>query len=396
MRNLKRLMTLSMGLAMALLTACTGTFDLAVETTPAVEATLAALEAENARLSTQVAASSEPDLGRVVYIQGSDVWVKNIPDGEPVRLTRDGKNLFPRLSPSGEWCLFRKGPQVWVMRTWGSDAHPLNGGMGVDVALWSPVEDCIAYVTGWYEGGLFLVNADGSDERIIVPYLEEPPESHVDHIAWSPDGTWIVYGRSDSKPDKPPLYQALWRVSTNGGEPVKIYDSGTPEKGVAILHSVSPDGLWVFFWQADILSASILADGVPFYALPAKGGEPIQLADVMLSHSDFVAPVPTGSQVALSVGAGRETWTNKRIALVNLEMAGWEYLTGETVSAFSPAFSPDGRHIAYVAGSDVGSVGGGDPAEAGAAQRRIWVMNTDGSDQRPLADDPAYRDERPL
>jgi hypothetical protein len=54
MRNLKRLVMLSIGLALVLLTACHGTFDLAVETTPAVEATIAALEAENTRMSTRL------------------------------------------------------------------------------------------------------------------------------------------------------------------------------------------------------------------------------------------------------------------------------------------------------------------------------------------------------
>jgi len=82
--------------------------------------------------------------------------------------------------------------------------------------------------------------------------------------------------------------------------------------------------------------------------------------------------------------------------LIYLESGGWEYLTDEAVSAFSPTFSPDGSQIAYVAAPDVGHVWGGNEAKVGAAQRRIWVMNVDGSDQHPLTDDPAYRDERPL
>jgi Tol biopolymer transport system component len=100
--------------------------------------------------------------------------------------------------------------------------------------------------------------------------------------------------------------------------------------------------------------------------------------------------------MVLTVGAGRETWTNKRIALVDLKANSWEYLTGETVSAFSPSFSSDGRQIAYVAAPDAGHISGGDAAEAAAAQRRIWVMDADGSNQRALTGDPTYRDERPL
>jgi len=46
--------------ALALVTACSGTFDLAVETTPGPEATLAALATENARLATQVTTMATP------------------------------------------------------------------------------------------------------------------------------------------------------------------------------------------------------------------------------------------------------------------------------------------------------------------------------------------------
>jgi dipeptidyl aminopeptidase/acylaminoacyl peptidase len=130
--------------------------------------------------------------------------------------------------------------------------------------------------------------------------------------------------------------------------------------------------------------------------LPLVGGDPLEVADVTLLHPDFWSESPTDQHVALTVGSGRETWTHKQIALFNLETGSLERLTEKDVSAFSPAFSPDGQQVAYVAAPDIGHVGGGDPAKAGTAQRRIWVMNADGSNQHPLTDDPAYRDERPL
>jgi hypothetical protein len=56
-------------------------------------------------------------LGKLAYVQGGDIRVKALPDGEPLRLTTDGQNREPRWSPSGEWLAFRKGDdQVWVMR----------------------------------------------------------------------------------------------------------------------------------------------------------------------------------------------------------------------------------------------------------------------------------------
>jgi Tol biopolymer transport system component len=94
-------------------------------------------------------------------------------------------------------------------------------------------------------------------------------------------------------------------------------------------------------------------------------------------------------------GAGRQTWTNKRVALIDATSGALTYLTESDSAAFSPSWSPDGRSIAYVSGPDTGDVGGGDPARLAAAQRRVWVMDADGSNKRQLTDDPRYRDERP-
>ena len=47
-----------------------------------------------------------PDLGKLAYAQGGDIWGKTLPKGEPQRLTGDGCNREPRWSPSAE----RAGP----------------------------------------------------------------------------------------------------------------------------------------------------------------------------------------------------------------------------------------------------------------------------------------------
>jgi hypothetical protein len=54
---------------------------------------------------------------------------------------------------------------------------------------WSPSGDRVAFV---YPGrGLLLVNADGSDERVVYSPGAQPG------FAWSPDGDWLVVDRSD-------------------------------------------------------------------------------------------------------------------------------------------------------------------------------------------------------
>jgi dipeptidyl aminopeptidase/acylaminoacyl peptidase len=376
MWNWKRLVILPMSWSLAVLAACNGPTTLPPETPTTIS----------------TAPTAMPDLGKVAYIQDGDVWVKELPDGKPQRLTDDGRNTIPRWSPSGEWLAFYKDTEVWLARANGSDVHSLDGRCNpVNALAWSPVEDRLACVAGSGVLRLETVDADGAASSTLIP-PSIGASGRLGRIAWSPDGKWIAYEWQEGLM----TYQGLWKISADGEERAELYASGVPDKGEAVLAGWSKDGRFLLFWQGDVVSASAMADGLPLLRLPLDGGAPLEVADVTLLHPDFWSESPTDQHVALTVGSGRETWTHKQIALLDLETGSLEHLTEKTVAAFSPVFSPDGQQIAYVAAPDVGYAGGGDPAKAGAAQRRIWVMNADGSNQRPLTDDPAYRDERPL
>jgi Tol biopolymer transport system component/ribosomal protein S16/tetratricopeptide (TPR) repeat protein len=388
-------------LPLLLLLAACGTLEVGVEQTPtpdhAATATVSALATENARLATQVAtlavptSTPTPSLGKLAYVQGSDIWVKTLPDGEPQRLTTDGRNSEPRWSPSGEWLAFHKDVQVWLIRADGSDLHPIDQCGPVSVFAWSPVEDRLAYVAGSGILRLEVINADGSDPATLIP-LSICAAGILGRIAWSPNGRWIAYGWREEL-----TYQGLWKISADGEERSELYASGVPKKGEAILAGWSPDGQHILFWQGDVLSASMLADGVALYSLPAGRDGPTKLVDTVLVHDDFLAPAPQGDRLAVTAGGYRATWTNKRIAVVEVDGGEPTWLTDESVAAFSPAWSPDGIHLAYVAMPDEGDLVGGDDARLGMMERRIWVVNAQGKPQlQQLTDDPTYRDERPL
>lgn len=392
------------------LIACSGTLDLEIRPTPSAEATIATSEAESSQLVTEATQQAQElsRLGRLAYVQGGDIWIRTLPDGEPQRLTTDGLNSQPRWSPSGEWLAFRKEAldQVWIMRVDGEEVRPLNEGNPIDTFAWSPVEDRLACV-GLPQGELYVQGADETEPATLVQDVwgdpvTPPPEvkRSVGQVAWSPDGTRIAYTLLE-RPIQPggaiapPSYQGLWVLSEEGGESQELYVSGVPERGAVQLFGWTADGEYLLFWQGEILSASMLTDGVPLYALPADGGEPTQLIDAVLPHSDFVAPVPTGSGVAVVAGGGRLTWNSKRIALVHLHREEITHLGSDDVAALSPAWSPSGTRLACSAGP-TGEDWGGEPARQLMMARRIWLADPDGTQLRQLTGDPAYRDEYPL
>jgi Tol biopolymer transport system component len=396
---------LVVALLSATLIAC-GTLEVSVERTPtpdhAATATVAALATENARLATQVATMAvptptpPPSLGKLAYVQGGDIWVKTLPDGDPQRLTTDGRNREPRWSPSGQWLAFRKGDhQVWLISADGNDARSLNEDATVGSFAWAPVSDRLAYVAN---GEMRAIDADGTDPATLVPpSLPDRDPGQVGHIVWAPDGSCIAYEWVEKPPDQPLTYEGLWKVSSDGRQRTELYASGAPEKGVALLAGWSLDGQHILFWQGDILSASLLSDGPALYSLPADGGEPTKLVDSVLVHDDFLAPAPQGDRWAVTAGSYRATWTNKRVAVVEARGGELIWLTDEGVAAFSPAWSPDGVHLAYAAMPDRGDLVGGEDARLGMMERHIWMINAQGEPQpQQLTEDPAYRDERPL
>jgi len=394
-------------LSLMVLAACGNGLEVGVVSTPTAEvaatATPSTLTTETPSPPTQVATlavpapTPTPSLGKLAYVQGGDIWVKALPDGEPQCLTTDGRNQEPRWSPSGEWLAFRKEAQVWLVQADGNASHPLWEGGPVSTFAWSPAEDRLAYVAGSGVLRLETIHADGTDPATLLIPLSICALGQLGRIAWSPDGAWIAYEWLERQPDQPLTYQGLWKVSADGKEQTELYASGMPEKGVALLAGWSPDGQHILFWQGDILSASLQADGVPLYSLPAGGGEPIKLVDAALVHDDFVAPAPQGDGLAVAAGEYRATWTSKGVAVVGVDGGELVWLTDESVAAFSPAWSPDGVHLAYVAMPDRGDLVGGEDARLGMMERRIWVVNAQGKPQpQQFTDDPAYRDERPL
>ena len=73
----------------------------------------------------------------------------------------------------------------------GSGQQPLTEGSG---AAWSPDGSKIAFTSFQSPSGIYVINADGSDRRLLLADMRDP--------AWSPDGTKIAYTGPGEDPEE--------------------------------------------------------------------------------------------------------------------------------------------------------------------------------------------------
>lgn len=337
----------------------------------------------------QPTAPPKPQLGKLAFVRGGDIWVRELPDGEAKRLTRDGRNSEPRWSFSGQWLAFRKEYQVVILRADGTDATTLNAGAASARFAWSPVEDLLAYTTGG--GSLRVVKPGTPGEKELVSVRVARQGTGVNGITWSPDGEWIAFEWVELSGDGSQFTQEIRRTRVDGSESQEVrVNSGTERHYLA---GWSPDGQWLLAWHGSN-SESLRADGFPLEALPLTGGGPVQLARNMLTHQDFLSWSPDGQRLAFVDGGYRSSWENKAITVATL--AGSPHRISDSGRAdLFPAWSPDGREIAFTGSPAFPNDGGTADTRSLLSPRRIWLMQPDGTGKRQLTNDPRFRDERP-
>jgi imidazolonepropionase-like amidohydrolase/Tol biopolymer transport system component len=130
-----------------------------------------------------------PKGDRVVYQALGHLWIRNLPDGTPRRLTRqdDHWEIFPSFS--------RDGSQV-VYTTWDDDKL----------------------------GTVRVVSAGGGEGRTVVS-----APGHYVEPAFTPDGKQIVYRKIEGGFLRTPAWSlepGIYRVAAGGGEPALLTEDG--------------------------------------------------------------------------------------------------------------------------------------------------------------------------
>ncbi len=270
----------------------------------------------------------------------------------------------PRISPDGRRVAFvvetidpaanAVRSAIWLVEADASaPPRPLTSDTFLDSQpRWSPDGRVIAFVS----------NRSGTRQVWLLPMEGGEPRRLTDHPlgagepCWSPTGDRIAFLAAG--PDR-------------RGDPVAIEETDDRRRVLRIrTHRHKLDGQGFFGAQRTHL-----------WLISLDGGPAVQLTDGPFDDA-MPAWSPDGTRIAFisDRSADRDThYGGGAVHLVDVATGTVRQLTSERHRAASPAWSPDGRQIAYVSADA--------PDDASAATARLWVLPADGGEPRCLTAD---------
>jgi TolB protein len=195
--------------------------------------------------------------------EGIEIYVINADGSGAVAVTGDRFNNFsPQWSPDGQHIAFislRYTPTVlYSISPDGTGLTPLggNGARNAGPYDWSPDGRRLVYFStartrfGDYSDEIRIVNADGSGEKTIVAF-DKPRRSPYSDLAWSPDGTRLIFASSHE--NTPEGSQHIYLLWADGSGLTRL----TGPAANSTQPVWSPDSKWIAFVSSQGASKDI-------------------------------------------------------------------------------------------------------------------------------------------
>ena len=272
--------------------------------------------------------------GPFTFFSPGQIYVKRLPDGEPVQLTNDNlEKMGPQFLPDGVRISYSTGigagsssMDTWVVSVDGGAPQRLltnaegmtwfNDRAGQPRVLFSEM-------TG-LGGQMSIVS---STERRTAPqnvYVPPPPAGMAHRSYRSPDGQWVLVVEMDDKSWLP-----CRLVPFDGGSTGK---PAGPLPAQCTDAAWSPDGTWMYF-------TAMTANGVHIWRQGFPDGTPEQVT-FGTSTEEGIHFAPDGRSFVTSVGTSQSTlWVR--------DSRGDRQITSEGY-VFMPSLSADGKRLYYL------------------------------------------------
>ena len=276
--------------------------------------------------------------------------------------------------------------EIFVMNADGKRVHRLTRHPEYDaVPAWSPDGKKITFMSfrdehriqvgGIILGDIYVMNPDGTNPINLTQSVERPESVS----SWSPDGKQIAFRSAKFFKWDILFHSDIWVMDADGANPRNLTNHHAQDSSP----DWSPDGMQIAFhsdrnrdWEFDVQEKNwevfvMNTDGANLINLtnhPAGDGSP--------------AWSPDGRQIAFSSNRDRkdDDDENVEIYVMNADGTNPINLTNHPAKDSSPDWSPDGQQIAFTSDRD-GNI-------------EIYVMNADGTNPINLTNHPA-RDSSP-
>ena len=268
------------------------------------------------------------------FIRGNDaffgpgqVYVKFLPDGEPVQLTHDStQKISPAFSPDSSRIVY--GTAI----PWDTWEVPVVG--GVEPHLMLPNASSLTWIADG-KGLLFSEIRDGLHMVVVTTdqargqsrdvYSPSGGRSMAHHSYLSPDGHWVLVVEMDNRGQ---LVQCRVVPFSGGGEPRIV----GPADSTCYAGAWSPDGKFVY------LSAAYGA-GLHIWRQQFPDGQPEQVTNGPTSEAG-IAMAPDGKSFVTAVGSVDTTvWFHDHDG---------DHQVSSEGAAMEPSFSPDGTKLYFL------------------------------------------------
>jgi eukaryotic-like serine/threonine-protein kinase len=266
--------------------------------------------------------------GDSTFVGHGEVYVKLLPDGEPVELTHDGRSKMGPLSfsPDGSRVAFTVGiADAWTVPVLGgAPSHWLTVGTPSWIAT-AGDQPRIMFSALTGEGihlGVFTATQSRAEQRQVYLPTDINGMAHRSYL--SPDGRSVLTVEMDIStwlPCRLVPFDGSAQGTRVGPQPSQCTDAAW-----------SPDGKWMYF-SADT------GDGFHIWRQSYPNGSPEQVT-FGATEEQGISFAPDGRSFVTSIGEKQSTiWLH--------DSAGDRQITSQGY-AFLPSFSPDGKRLYYL------------------------------------------------